>query len=321
LGVALAAALLTTPARAADLDRYLPADTEVVVTWNVRQMLGSPLVKKSGLDQLRDLINRQEEIEGVLKELNLDPFKDIDKVIAAAPASGEQDKGLFIVHGRFDLARFKARAEKAAKDSKENFKIQKVKDGQGGEHTIYEISVPIQENKQTLFAGFASRTTLLAAVSKDYLIDGLKTKDATKARLKNKAFQELLTHMDEQQSVSFATVGEALTKGPLAQLDAVKDILPKISAAAGGFTLTDGIKMEFTLSAKQAADAKMLKEKVDEGITFANVLIGLAVMQKKDFAPLGEIVKSIKTSSKDTVVSVKGEVSGDTLDKLRPKDQ
>src|SRR5436305_13918981 len=98
--------------------------------------------------------------------------------------------------------------------------------------------------------------------------------------------------MDEQQSVSFATVGEALTKSPLAQLDAVKDILPKISAVAGGFTLTDGIKMEFTLSAKQAADAKMLKEKVDEGINFANVLIGLAVTQKKDFAPLAEIVKS-----------------------------
>src|SRR5439155_24882163 len=102
-------------------DRYLPADTEVVVTWNVRQVLGSQLVKKNGLEQLRDLIKSQEEVEALLKELNLDPLKDIDKVLVAAPASGEQDKGLVIVHGRFNLDKFKARADKAAKDNKEIF--------------------------------------------------------------------------------------------------------------------------------------------------------------------------------------------------------
>src|SRR5262249_23463615 len=154
---------------------------------------------------------------------------------------------------------------KAAKDNKDDFKIHKVKDGQGGEHTIYEFSLPVPGNTQTMFAGFAGRTTLLAAPSKDYLIDGLKVKDATKVRLKNKAFQELLTRMDEQQSFSFATVGEALTKGPLENLP-IKDVLQKIDAAAGGFTLTDGIKMEVSLATKRAADAKQLKEKIDDGL-------------------------------------------------------
>jgi hypothetical protein len=322
LSVALTAALLTASARAADMDRYLPADSEVVATWNIRQVLGSPLFKKSGLEQLGDLIKQQEEIESVLKELNLDPLKDIDKVIAAAPASGEPDKGLFIVHGRFNLDKFKARAEKAAKDNKENFKIQKVKDGQGGEYTVYEISGPIQGNNQTVFAGFASRNTLLAAASKDYLIDGLKVKDATKVRLKNKAFQELLSHMDEQQSFSFATVGEVLTKIPLlTQFDAVKDLLPKISAVSGGFTITDGIKMEFAFNTKQTADAKLLKEKLDDGLTTANAFIGLAAIQKKELAPLMEIVKSIKLSARDSTVTIKGEVSADLLDKLRSKNQ
>lgn len=321
LGVAVAAALLTAPARAADLDRYLPADTEVVVTVNIHQILGSQLVKKNGLEQLRDLIKSQEEVESLLKELNLDPLKDIDKIIGAGPASGEQDKGLIIIHGRFNLDKFKARADKAAKDNKDIFKIHQVKDGQGGRHTIYEFTLPVQGNNQPFFAGFAGRTTLLAAASKDYLIDGLKAKDATKVKLKNKAFQDLLTHMDDQQSFSFATVGEALTKSPLAELGPVKDLLPKISAAAGGFTLTDGIKMEFSLSTKQAADAKMLKEKIDEGLTTATVLIGLAVMQQKELAPLLEVVKSIKPTARDTTVTLKGEVSGETLNKLRPKDQ
>ena len=48
LGLGLAAALLASPVRAADIDRYLPADTEVVSIVNVRQILSSALVKQIG---------------------------------------------------------------------------------------------------------------------------------------------------------------------------------------------------------------------------------------------------------------------------------
>ena len=153
------------------------------------------------------------------------------------------------------------------------------------------------------------------------LFRSLKTKDTTKALLKNKAFQDLLTKMDAQQSVSFATVGEALTKSPLSGLGPVKDLLPKIAAASGGFTLADGIKMSFTIGTKGTAEAKEIKEKIDEGLNTANVLISLAAMQQKELAPLAEIIKSIKITAKETNVTVKGEVDGDTLKNLRPKDQ
>jgi len=322
LGLALAATLLAAPARAGDIDPYLPADTEAVVTINVRQILGSQLVKKAGLDQLRDLIKAQEEVDGVLKELGFDPFKDIDTLTVASPAGGEQDKGLIIIRGRFNVNKFKARAEKAAKDNKDEFKIHKVKDGQGGEITAYEFSVPNPQGgmSQTFFAGFGNRATLLAAPSKDYLIDALKVKDATKAKLKNKSFQELLSKQDTQQSFSIAMVGEALTKSPLAELP-IKDILTKITAVAGGVTLSDGIKMEFVIATKEAADARMIKDKLSEGLTTALAFIALAATQQKELAPLLEIVKSIQPTSNNTSVTLKGEVSAETLNKLIRKDQ
>jgi len=152
-------------------------------------------LQRPGLDQLRDAIKMNEEVSTLLKDLGLDPFKDIDRVLAAQPATSEQDKGLVIVRGRFDLAKIRARAEKEAKDNKDTFKIQKVKDGQGGEHTIYKFQVPNpQGGEVTLYAGLASKTVILAAPSKDYLIDALKVKpDATKLKkLKSKAFQDLL---------------------------------------------------------------------------------------------------------------------------------
>src|SRR5262245_14511283 len=289
-GLALAAALLGGPARAAEVDKYLPADTETLSVVNVRQILDSALVKKVGLEQVRELLKQQQEVATTLKELGLDPFKDIDKIIGAGPASGEQDKGLLIIHGRFDLDKFRARAEKAAMDNKDVFKILKVKDGQGGEHTVYQFAFPNPGTgmDQAMFAGFASKNTVLAAPSKDYLIDGLKVKAGAKPALKSKAFQELLAKVDDQQSMYFAAVGEVLTKPPFSDLP-VKDQLAKITALAGGFTITDGIKMEITVSTKEAADARMLKDKLTEGLNTGLALLALAAMNQKELAPLLDV--------------------------------
>ena len=322
LGVSLALTLLAGPVRAGDVDPYLPADTENLVTFNVRQIVGSALVKRIGLDRLREAIKAQEEVATILKDLGLDPFKDIDRILAAQPATTDQDKGLVIVRGRFDLAKIRARAEKEAKDNKDSFKIQKVKDGQGGEHTIYKFKLPNPTGGEVdMYAGFASKTVMLAAPSKDYLIDGLKVKpDATKVRLKNKAFQDLLASSNDQQSFSMAVVGEALAKSPLAELP-IKDVLAKIMAVAGGITVTDGIKMEFNVATKEAADAKDLKEKVATGVNTALTFLGLAAMNQKELAPLLDVLKSIKTTSKDKTLTIKGELPAEALNKLIPKDQ
>jgi hypothetical protein len=323
LGLALAATLLTGPAGAAEIDKYLPADTETVVIVNIRQMLGSKLAKKADLNQLRDALRNNEEVDALLKDLGLDLFKDVDKIIAAGPAKAEQDKGLIIIHGRFNVEKFKARAEKEAKDNKDRFAIQKVKDGAGGEHTVYEVKVPNpqgQGQEQTLFTGMASKTTILAAPSKDYLVDALRVKpDATKVALKSKAFRELLSRLDEQQSLGFAMlVTEELLKSVPADLP-IGDVLKTVTAAAGGITLTDGIKLEVVVSTKEAADAKALKEKISEGINTGLALLALAAMNQKEIAPLVEVIKSIKPTTKDNTVTVKGEVSGEMLEKLTPK--
>src|SRR5262249_47295568 len=107
-GAALAVAALAAPARAADLDPYLPADTEVVVTVNVRQLLGSELLKKLGLDKAKEALKDLDQVKTVLDELGFDPFKDLDRLTVAGPGGTEQDRGLIIARGRFDPDKFKA---------------------------------------------------------------------------------------------------------------------------------------------------------------------------------------------------------------------
>ncbi len=108
---ALSAFAAAAPARAAELDKYLPEDTEMVVSVNVRQVLDSEFYKKNVGDAARDALNGVEQVPEILKDLGFDPFKDLDRVIVAAPGGAEQDRGLLIAHGRFDLDKFRAKAE------------------------------------------------------------------------------------------------------------------------------------------------------------------------------------------------------------------
>src|SRR5206468_3816222 len=87
------------PARAADVDKYLPNDTEILVTINLRQILDSALVKKYAVEHLKTAIKSSAETEQVLTAIGLDPMTDVQSIALAGPGGDEPDKGLFIVRG------------------------------------------------------------------------------------------------------------------------------------------------------------------------------------------------------------------------------
>lgn len=318
LGLGLAVALLASPARAGDVDAYLPADTEVYTVLNVRQILGSGLVKKVGIDNIKAIMQTQQELTDVLKDLGMDPLKDIDRIVSAGPATGEQDKGLIIVRGRFDVEKFTARADKEAKDNKDVVKKIKI-----GDFPAYEVV--IADAGLSLFVGIASKNTILAAMSKDYLGDALKLKEDAKPNLKNKNFQDMLTKLDDKQSMAMVVLGDVLTKGPLGDIPGnIKDMLAKVAVIHGGITLTDGIKIEFSAGTKEAAAARDIKDGISNAVNAGVAFAAIAAMQNKDLAPLVDFLKTVKVTSRDKSVSIKAEISGEDLGKLIPggaKDQ
>src|SRR5437660_1170633 len=120
--------------RAAEVDKYVPGDTEIVIRVNVKQTLESPLLKKN-LDKIRDQIMKVDEVKSTLEALGFDPLKDLENVTLAAVGASDPEKVLIIARGRFNTEKFKAKGESAAKDGGE-LKIIK----EGG-HTLYEVSV------------------------------------------------------------------------------------------------------------------------------------------------------------------------------------
>jgi hypothetical protein len=320
LAVLTAVLLSALPGRAADLDPYLPEDSETVVNLNVRQILDSSLVKKHVLDLAQEALRGNDQAQDVLKDLGLDPFKDIDRLIAAAPGGTDKDRGLLILRGRFDLAKFRAKAEQVVKDNDGVLKIHKIL---GDKHTLYEVNVP--DLDYPLFVALPDDRTLVVSAGKDYVVDALKKAGkSAQPVLKNKDFQGLLEKVDDRQSLSIAFIKTDAVRDALSNLPGdVKDMIDKVQALGGGLKLTDDVQLELVVSTKTAREARELRDSADAGLKL--VLAGLAAIttNQKDEKPglefLLAIAKSLSVKSKGETVVIKGTVNSDILEEMMKK--
>ncbi len=311
--------LLAPLGRTAEVDPYLPEDTEFVVNLNVRQLLDSELVKKNVLEMAQEWLRGNDQVQDILKDLGFDPFKDLDRIVVASPGGTEKDRGLAIVHGRFDVAKFRAKAEEVAKEQSEHLKIHKVL---GGKHQLYEVNHPDRDDP--FFVAIPSRDTLLASPGKDYVIDALKkSKDPTKPILKNKKFQALLDKMDARQSLSLAAVTNPDLKKVIEKAPGdIKGMIEKIQAVGGGLTITDEVKLELMVTTKNNDDAKELGDSAKAGLNAVLAIVSAFAQNNKspEAEFVVEIIKSLRVTTQGEAVTVKARISSDLIeDALKKK--
>jgi hypothetical protein len=298
-------ALLDTQARAADFEKYLPEDTQTVAGINVRQILDSTLVKKYGLDKIKEALKSEDEVQKILKDLDFDPLKDLDSVVVAAPGGNESDKGLIIIRGRFDVARFQAKAEDVAKKKGEILQIEKV-----GGKTVYKIVL----QDQTFYASFVGPDTLLAAPGKDYLVKGLERTAGNAAPIKSKELLGLLSKVDTKRSIWMAVPGSAFPKELPIDNDKLKKSLESISSVTGGINVGEEVKLEFQIATKDAAGAKDLVQTIKGALAQAKGFLALAGGEQ--LAPLVDVLGAAKATADDKTVTVVAVIPADAIEKL-----
>jgi hypothetical protein len=308
----------------AGLERLLPNDTEAVVVVNFKQFLDSPLLKKGGaLEAIKEMLKKNDDVQKNLADLGFDPFTDVDALISAQTGEG-QDKGLVVLTGKFDVPKFKTKAEAVAKEKKDSVKIHSVAAGKD-EYTVYEVSnldqlikLPAEleafgPDTTAVFVGVDKSAVVLSA-SKDYVAEALaKAAGKKKTELANKEVKKLLARVDPKRTLSLVIMASVLTKGPLGEEPEAKEALDKLENITGGITVGDGIKTQIVLAAKDADAAKALNKKVDEGLDQAQQLVGALADLRKDLAPLLDILKGVKVAAKDKAVTIDSDISSEVL--------
>ncbi|MCI0700631.1 MAG: hypothetical protein L0241_06080 [Planctomycetia bacterium] len=315
LAAAFAIALVGPSARAAEPDKLLPADADTVAFVNVKQLIGSDVIKKYALEQIKQAL-AGEEAKKFLEDLGLDPLKDIDKVWVGSSGKDQNDmKALIIVHGKFDPEKLYKAAEVAAKKDGDKFSM--IKDGNS---TMFKYQ-PEQGNP--VYGTVVDETTVIAGTDKKIIAAALTqaSEKPKKAPIKQE-LAELVKKMDEKVSI-FAV---SIVKGKFdnvklpaqlpIDLSGFEKALPKTDTLSIAIRVTADINLEVTFGMKDddaAADMGDAMAKLIDGVKGLVPLIAAAEPRAK---PLVDIVKTIKSDVKEKNVTVTGKITSDDIGKI-----
>jgi hypothetical protein len=324
--VALAVgAALTPPATAIEYTKLLPADTEFIFSVNVRQILDSPLVKSTGLNQAKDALEQalqDEEIRGYVKSLGIDVFRDVNRITAAGPANKDSDKGVIIIEGKFSPDNFKKTAAEVSRRRGEYLKVGKI-----GEREMWEVPVP-QHPGKTMFVTLADNQTLVAAASKSALRELLAQADGKKVELK-KGMREVIDGVDPKASLYFAALSDALIQAVQEGLkeanvpnagkvsDMAKDLKQKLNALSGSISINDDLKFQVALSTKEAKVAREMAQMVTMAQGLGILALNQAAQTNEQLMPLVEAVQNIRAAPKGNLVIIRGGITAETINQLK----
>jgi hypothetical protein len=290
------------PTMAAE-EQYYPSDTQFVLIVNVKQILGSPLVKKD-LPKIKDHLKNAGDVQTTLTNLGFDPFTDLDSLVVCAVGASDPEKGVVLIKGKFNTEKFQALGQDLAKKLGNQLKVHKE-----GSNTIYEADVP--NVPQPIFLGLVDGSTIVAGAKKGSVTDAFEIKAGKKNSGLKKEVTGLLEKAKASQSISFVALGSALpNEVPLAE---------QIISITGGITLGEDIQTEVDINTKDADGAKKLKAEVENGLNTAKGILPLLTQDNKQLAPLTELLDVLKISDKDKSVTIKGTVTKDAIEKINKK--
>ena len=275
----------------------LPADTQALIHLNFRAMIDSPLAKKMGIEKKSEIIKALDFDVEFIAEIGFDPLKDIDSITIAAPGGGDMEKGLIIVAGKFKADKLLAKLNEEAKNNND-----KVKTHKAGDKTIFEVKEFILSQQVPIFYMIASNT-ILASTQKEYLEKAFANSGS---KLANKDFSALVEKLDPDLAISMAAVSSAFPSKAIPE--PYKAIIEGIDSIIGGIGVDEDVSLKINVFTKDEDSAKKLKETLDQGMAQALGFLGLMAAQEKELTPVLEFVKSMKTSSKEKMMSLEGKL-------------
>jgi hypothetical protein len=289
-----------------DADKWVVDDADFVLVFNMKQLAGSELMKKGGIESINGLVKTNEQAQALIEATGLDPFKDIDSILVSGTLNikGADARGLVVVKGRFDPSKALAVARK-----KKDVEVLT-----GGAAPIIKLKV----HDHNLFGAFANKTTLVVTLSKDATADWVKTGGKKQARV-GKTLRSALGGFKGSESLSFALVVTDDLKERLGKVPQLAVAGPKLQTLTASFTITDSAEVKIVGATSDEKAARQLQNAI-------SVLKGVAevMLQGQDDAlgkKLGDVLDEVKVTSDKSGVQISCKLSKDKINKLNKADQ
>ncbi len=324
IGIAAActlAVLLGTSAAQAQATKLLPSDTELIVTFNIQQMLKSEVVKanKTLIDIAKAKIEEQLDDKGItkhLKKADFDLFRDLSSITMAVPGGRNPEEGFIVMEGNFDAAKIEVAITEAAKDAGDKVKMTKIAGVKA-----FEVN---PKDEKTMFIGVLDKKTLIACATKKDFEDAVARNNGNKATaFKADVIKKLITTVNTKQSISMVATSKMLAKlaenAPQAngaQAQQALAFLKTMDGFSAALTIQKDIDFQLGVNTMDAETAQKYA-----GI--GNLAIGVAKMKvaeeaKKNPAlePAVDIVNTIRITAQASNLVIRGQITFENLEKL-----
>lgn len=297
------------PSRAADFDKFLPKETDLVISVNIRQAFDSPLVKKYAMDAITASVKGNKEAQQAFQALGIDPLKDVDRVLIAAGLEDMNNpKVIILTEGRFDPKKIADLMEKLAKDDAKKFSVEKISGT-----TVYKIATPDQP--VPMYAAPVSTSLTVFTTTPEIMSNALEAVKGTRAPVIKKEVAELIGKMDVKASLSIV----AHTKG---RLDAIplpdpemKKLIDQILSISIDLKVEKDVSLELAIGTPGVDESKKLRELIGGGLELAKIQVKVAVAQQPELQALVDLVNSMTATQKEKNVVITGKLTGEALEK------
>jgi hypothetical protein len=320
--VMIAAFVVGLPAsgRSAEVDALLPPETEQIVFMNVKQILGSDIIKKFALGQIKQTLEGN-DAQKFLKEIGLDPLKDIDTVNVGVWGQDKENMNtLAVVRGTFDAEKLFTAAEKASKENADKVSI--VEEGD------YKLVKFVNKDGKPGYAAVADNKTVLIGSEKKIVATGLTAAIKKVKPTLSKDLAALLLKQDDKASMFMCGVTEGKLKDipdinvPVPGVDGekIKDGLQKMNSLAMTINLGKEIALDIVMGMKDADAADDFGATMGKLTDTVKTFLPLLGMQQPN---AGDLIKNIsdtlKTKVKEKDISLTVKITADAIGKATGK--
>jgi hypothetical protein len=309
LGV-LGLALFVAPARAADVEAFLPKETDAVISLNVRQLLESEVVKRHALDLIKQSIRDNDEAQRTFDALGLDPLKDFDRItVGGGGDDATEARAVIVIEGKFDPARINDAAAGIARRKGQNVTLDTV-DGKN----VYKLTSERQPNP--MYAAVVDANLIVLATAKDDLAAAFDAAQGKRRTQVKQGLSNLLRRADPKATLSFA----ASTKGKLDRVPVpdpnVKQLLAGIENLTGEIRVGRDVRMQLSIGVEDEDSATVLGNQIDEGLKQAKQFVPLIAIQHPPLKPLGDVINNVRTATKGKSITIDANLTADAIDAL-----
>lgn len=319
LAGAVLAAVVAAPARAADLDPLLPAETESVVYVNVRQVLDSDVVKKFALGQIKQALQGN-DAQKMLKDLGLDPLKDIDKVTLGQWGTADEMNVFGIINGKFNPEKLFAAAAEHAKAKSDELAI--VEDGK---YKLIKFTPKNAQSDKPVYASVANEKAIVVGTDKKVVVAALTASEKGAKSALKKDLAALVLKQDEKASMFMCALVEGKADGlqlppnlniPGVDGEKLSKQLAQITSAAMTLRVTDEVGLEVAMGMKDTDSADEFGKTVSNLIGTVKQFLPFLTAQQPQAKPLvDEISNTLKSTVKEKEVKLTLKLSADAIGK------